>query len=318
MSLLLPNGAPISPLGFGCSGLLARLSRKESRRLLDAAFDNGITHFDVARAYGYGEAESLVGDFITGRRSAVTITTKVGILPPPKKKLLGMARGMARRLVAINPAVRQRFRKMGRAMSKFGCFDLATVRESVETSLRQLRTDVIDVLLLHDCTLDDLADPELLRYLEDLQRAGRVRYFGIGTSFKVAAGAHEVHPAFAQVVQFANNPVQPNLLHADWTSGLMVFTHSGVGPAFAKIRPALAADPALAATWSGQLGFDAMDKDQLGEALLAASLAANPKGCVLFSSQRAPAIAANVRVRPRQEMWKKLCNLAADLPAASQ
>ncbi len=315
MSFSLSGGAKISRIGFGCSGLMARLGRRESRGLLETAFANGITHFDVARSYGYGEAESVVGDFIAERRSAVTITTKVGALPPPKKKLLGVARGMARRLVAINPAFRRQFRKMGRTMSKFGCFDLPTVRESVETSLRQLRTETIDFLLLHDCTLDDLADPELLRYLEDLQRAGTVRQFGVGTSFDVAAGAHLAYPAFSDVVQFANNPWQPNMLDAGWTSGSMVFTHSAVGPAFAKIRPALAADPALAARWSNQLGFDAMDSQKLGEALLAAALAANPNGCVLFSSQRISTIATNVHVRPRQDVWQSLCSLAATVPS---
>jgi hypothetical protein len=116
-------------------------------------------------------------------------------------------------------------------------------------------------------------------------------------------------------VQFANNPWQPNMVDADWTSGLTVFTHSAVGPAFAKIRPALAADPALAARWSNHLGFDAMDTDKLGEALLAAALAVNPNGCVLFSSQRSSASAANARVRARPDMWQSLCSLAASVPA---
>src|SRR3954466_15030358 len=64
-----------SALGYGCSQLMARLGRAESTRLLEAAFDAGISHFDTARSYGYGEAESALGDFIRGRREQVTVAT---------------------------------------------------------------------------------------------------------------------------------------------------------------------------------------------------------------------------------------------------
>ena len=43
---------------------MARLGRRESVRLLEVAYDSGITHFDTARSYGYGEAESAVGEFL--------------------------------------------------------------------------------------------------------------------------------------------------------------------------------------------------------------------------------------------------------------
>jgi D-threo-aldose 1-dehydrogenase len=314
LSIVLPGGTTISQFGFGCSGLMARLNRNESRRLLETAFDHGITHYDVARSYGYGEAESVVGDFIANRRSAVTVTTKAGILPPRKTKLLATARGIARRVVGIHPMFRRRLRAMTRTMSSFGCFDVDTIQQSVETSLRELRTDVIDFLLLHDCTPDDLTNPELLEYLEALQKAGKIRQFGVGTGFAEAARARQTHPALTQVVQFANGPWQPNMLHAEWTAGLTVFTHSAVGPAFAKIRPALAADPALATRWSSQLGFDASDNRKLGEAFLAAALAANAKGCVLFSTQRPEAIASNVKIQPRPDLWLSLCALAKTIP----
>ena len=51
-------------LGFGCSGLMARLDRAQSEALLVAAYEAGIRWFDVARSYGYGEAEGVVGRFL--------------------------------------------------------------------------------------------------------------------------------------------------------------------------------------------------------------------------------------------------------------
>lgn len=292
---------------------MARLSRQESRRLLDAAFDAGITHFDTARMYGYGAAEGVLGDFLATRRGRVTITSKVGILPPKRSRLMGTARSVARALASLHPAVRQAMRRRAEAMTQRGCFDPDTVRASVDTSLRELRTDTLDFLLLHDCTLDDLADPALLPCLEALVRQGKARQIGLATSFTVCAAAHTAHPALTQVVQFANNPWQPATAEAGWLAGRTVFTHSALGARFHALVPALAANPALAASWTNRLGFDAADTARLAEALLGASLAANP-GCVLFSTKRPAAIAANVRVQPQPAIWDALRDLAATVP----
>ena len=105
-------GTDLTPsrLGFGTSLLMARLGRRESVRLLEVAHESGITHFDTARAYGYGEAESAVGDFLAGRRDAVTVTTKVGLLPPRNSRGLRAAKAVARAAVSRAPALRARLR----------------------------------------------------------------------------------------------------------------------------------------------------------------------------------------------------------------
>ncbi|MFX6040902.1 aldo/keto reductase, partial [Acinetobacter baumannii] len=58
-------------LGFGCAPMLGRVGRKDSLRALAIAYDNGIRHFDVARSYGFGEAEALLGEFLAGKRQHV-------------------------------------------------------------------------------------------------------------------------------------------------------------------------------------------------------------------------------------------------------
>ena len=62
----------IPVIGFGCSSLTS-VGRKKALRLLESAFDVGIRHFDVARYYGYGEAEGILGTFIKSRRAQVTV-----------------------------------------------------------------------------------------------------------------------------------------------------------------------------------------------------------------------------------------------------
>ena len=68
-------------LGFGCAHLYGVPRSAERLRLLDAAHDAGIRHFDVAPMYGLGLAERELGRFIRHRRDAVVVATKFGIAP---------------------------------------------------------------------------------------------------------------------------------------------------------------------------------------------------------------------------------------------
>ena len=72
----------VSQLGFGCVKLTTHADRRDAVRALETAFAEGITHFDVARAYGFGRAEGILGEFLLGKRDQVTVATKFGIQPP--------------------------------------------------------------------------------------------------------------------------------------------------------------------------------------------------------------------------------------------
>src|SRR4051812_19410497 len=79
------TGLTTTILGYGCSGLMRLSGEKEREAVLEAAFDSaGIRHFDVARYYGHGQAEGVLGKFLAGanRREECTITTKFGLEPP--------------------------------------------------------------------------------------------------------------------------------------------------------------------------------------------------------------------------------------------
>src|SRR5262245_26368239 len=76
------HGTEFGALGFG-TGLIRRLWTRGVDRLLATAVEEGITHFDTAPMYGYGDAEGLLGSFLAPRREELTVTTKIGIPPPP-------------------------------------------------------------------------------------------------------------------------------------------------------------------------------------------------------------------------------------------
>ena len=111
----------IPVLGFGCSSL-ASVGEKKALQLLGTAFDAGVRHFDVARYYGYGEAESLLGAFVKSRRSEVTITTKFGIEPPRRTNALRLAMQAGRKVAEFVPAVRGFLRRRAQGLVKGGAF----------------------------------------------------------------------------------------------------------------------------------------------------------------------------------------------------
>ena len=71
-----------SAIGMGCASLGSRVGRREGLKALARAYDAGITWFDVAPSYGDAEAETILGEFVQGRRDKIRICTKVGIRPP--------------------------------------------------------------------------------------------------------------------------------------------------------------------------------------------------------------------------------------------
>lgn len=296
-ALTLPGTSlSVSRLGFGCAHLMARLDRRRSVRLLQVAFNAGVTHFDVARSYGYGEAEVALGDLavIVGRGN-ITLATKFGILPPRRSPVLSAAKVAARLITSVYPPLRQVLRRGASNMVRAGAFDTATATASLEASLRALRTDHVDLLLLHECEATDLTD-ELLTFLDQVRRDGKVLHHGTATHFGPTAAVLQHHPTFASVVQLRDSIFNPELnrlpLFHDQRAAI---THSALGPKFVDTCDRLAADAALARRWSDELGFDVIrDRGALAGLCLAAAVAANEAGAVLFSSTRETNLAANI------------------------
>jgi aryl-alcohol dehydrogenase-like predicted oxidoreductase len=274
---------------------MARLGRRESVHLLEVAHASGITHFDTARSYGYGEAESALGEFLTRRRDDVTITTKLGIVPPRRSRSLQAGKAVGRAVARRVPATRRFLRTGAQAITRAGRFDPAAARSSLETSLRELRIDTVDVLLLHECRPGDLHTEGLLDFLEGAVRAGQVRHFGIATDADSTRSILREQPRFAGVVQVAHNVEEPVLDDLPSLAGRAVFTHSAIRTALGRLGE-LMRDRERCEEWSRALEVDCARTSVLARLLLAYALESNGTGVVLFASTNEETIRSNAEL----------------------
>jgi aryl-alcohol dehydrogenase-like predicted oxidoreductase len=200
-------GIPVSAsvLGFGCSALLGRSGRKESWSALAAAYDSGINFYDTARSYGYGQSESLVGEFFRGKRDRVIISTKFGILPVPQKWWVRAAKPVLREVVSAAPAARKLIHKQVESQFEQGRFSADVLRSSLEKSLTELKTDYVDFLFAHSATENILENHEVLAELEKAVSTGKVRIAGISSTPGVVGKILKNRPEFLKAFQFPLN-----------------------------------------------------------------------------------------------------------------
>lgn len=307
----------VSRFGYGCAPLMARTGRRESVGLLEAAFDAGVTHFDVARSYGYGEAESALGEFAAGRRDQITIATKFGIAPPGRSRGLDLARAAARRAVAVAPPLRRLVRRGAESMVSRGDFEVEAARASLETSLRELRTDRIDLLLLHDCAPEDVTD-ELLEFLRGRVAAGQVLACGIATGVPEAREILAARPAEEMVAQVPLDLLErmPGAGKPFGAAGFLA--HSVLSTGLDRLQVRLQAPGVDVGEWSRRLDTDLADRAGLGRLLLRAAVAAYPDAAFLFSSRNEARLRENARLgalAPDPELARRFGELAAELQA---
>ncbi len=136
------TGLSVSPLGFG-AGHIGRdwQQQADADAVLDAVLDAGVTFLDTAR--DYGASEQRLGDWLARRRPDVVVSTKVGFDVPGHRD-----------------------------------WSAAAVRIGVEEALRTLRVDVLDVVFLHSCSLEELQHGEAVEALLACRDEGLVRVPG--------------------------------------------------------------------------------------------------------------------------------------------
>ena len=156
------SGLIVSPLGLGTARMAGlgwhdelappdpAQAKRDAVRCIQAAVDLGVTLFDTAENYGQGFSERMLGEALRGRRAGVVVVTKFGEDPIPDQE---------------DPLA----------------LDARVVGRKCEASLRRLGFECIDLYLLHrrDYLLERV--PALMQALEDLVRAGKIRYYGWST-----------------------------------------------------------------------------------------------------------------------------------------
>ncbi|MER7165806.1 aldo/keto reductase [Micromonospora sp. NPDC000207] len=144
------TGVEVSTLVLGAMnfGGIGRSGQDDATAIIDAALEGGINLIDTADRYSQGESETIVGRAIAGRRDDIVLTTKATLPMGDERN----HRGSSRRWLYT----------------------------ALDDSLRRLGVDHVDLYQIHrwDPTT---GDEETLSALTDLQRAGKIRYFGSST-----------------------------------------------------------------------------------------------------------------------------------------
>jgi aryl-alcohol dehydrogenase-like predicted oxidoreductase len=198
----------ISVLGLGCASMLGRAGRRESLKALSSAYDAGITFYDTARSYGYGECERLLGDFFRGaRRSSVVLCTKFGILPVNSNGWKNRMKPIARSVLSFAPQLRSTVRRHTASQLKPGQFSIEILNSSIETSLTELKTDYVDILLMHSPPLETSQREDLLGAMNCLVETGKVRMMGVSAGADVIGAVFNRHSPRLSAAQFPLNPL---------------------------------------------------------------------------------------------------------------
>ncbi|MDI2124741.1 aldo/keto reductase [Yinghuangia seranimata] len=191
------SGLKVSALGLGCNNFGMKIDQEAAAGVVDAALEAGVTLFDTADIYAKGRSEEILGAVLGARRDDVVIATKFGgsMSPGP------YGAGSSRRYIV----------------------------RACEASLRRLGTDYVDLYYQHYPDPDTPVE-ETLRALDDLVRAGKVRYAAASnlTGWQLADAAHTARAA--GTVGFAAVQVEWNLLSRDVERELVpAAEHFGVG-----------------------------------------------------------------------------------------
>jgi D-threo-aldose 1-dehydrogenase len=281
-------------LGFGCGSLMGATNRRDSLKLLDCAFEAGVRHFDVAPMYGYGEAETCLGEFLQHHRGQITVTTKFGIAPPRKSTLIKLGRSIAGPIVKQFPSLKQSLAHTANSATRNPerpAFTAAEAKASLDRSLAALRTGHIHLWLLHEATAADLHDDSLLAFLETEVRKGVIGAFGIGSSADKIPALLASHPAYCRTLQYEWSVLDSQIPDAPSAPFRI---HHGALTSFRGMHAALMNNQPLCQRWSASTNIDLRNAEALAHLLLKAALLMNPNSIILFSSKKTAHIQANV------------------------
>jgi len=180
------SGIPISRAGLGLSrigSVQSPISPSEAIRLIQVAFDLGINFFDTANVYGQGDSERILASALKSKRSQIVIATKAGLLLSSKARLASYFKPVLRPLLRLRKSLAPEANTpnvtSGSARSQD--FSPDQILRNIEASLRRLRTDYIDLFMLHSPPTSGIDLHSISEALQSAKRAGKIRAIGVSS-----------------------------------------------------------------------------------------------------------------------------------------
>lgn len=172
-------------------------SKSDSLAAVQEAMAHGCELIDTALSYGEGRSERIVGEAVAGHRDSLRLVTKV----PPKNDIWGPPDE-----VPVHDT-----------------FPRDWIVASCDNSLRNLRTDYIDVLLLHTWNRTWPADGEWRDSMEELSAQGKIRSYGISVDDCGAADANAVMVKGLSAVELVYNAINQDAAFSSGSNCISVF-----------------------------------------------------------------------------------------------
>ncbi len=197
------TGLRPSALAFGCNHIAlnrGRDRRREAEAALAEAHEAGINFFDIADVYARGESERMLGRVLGRHRDRIIICSKAGFTFPVDPRLIRWIRPLTGPVIKRSRSAARAAAMMRRGLGLESLklkpdpeqkpepehnFGPEYIRRAIEASLRRLRTDFLDIFLLHSPPVGVLYHEKLFDVLETLRDAGKIRYYGISCSTRV-------------------------------------------------------------------------------------------------------------------------------------
>ena len=192
-----------SRLGFGCARIASMSSAYTNTEVIEtmkAAFDHGINFFDTADSYGQGDSERMLEQVFGRQRDQLNICTKAGYHFGAVQGLTRWVKPIVKRLLGHLPTKHNPILAIRNKSSQQN-FSPDYLVKAIEGSLQRLKTDYVDVFLLHDPPQDVLLNHFPGEILEDQMQKGRIRCYGV--SCQTLEDAHlcltHLSPAVIQI-----------------------------------------------------------------------------------------------------------------------
>jgi aryl-alcohol dehydrogenase-like predicted oxidoreductase len=171
----------VSEMGIGGSHFGSMINQQKPQeiiRTLSQAFDSGINFYDIADIYGQGESERLVGKTFNKQRDKVIYASKAGFCLSNTGNIIAKIKPFLKPIIRLVKPMKQPLLQARSSQLKQD-FSGSYLVNAVESSLKRLQTDYLDIFQLHEPPMSVLQNGDVLEAMEKLKSQGKIRYYGV-------------------------------------------------------------------------------------------------------------------------------------------